>query len=167
MTRSSFSHINSAMARALDDVGDKWTIMLLRNMVSGRTKFDHFVNDLGIARNILTQRLRQMEKSGLITKAQYSDKPIRYEYRLTDKGYEFHEVMLVLQKWGTKWCGDIAPAMVNVHRPCNNPVDVEVVCTTCKVPVKPGDNYAIKGPAWGEPMGFEGALEYVRDGIEQ
>lgn len=89
------------IASTLDLVGDKWTLLIIRDMLFGAARFSDFVNAAeGIKRNILTDRLRRLEREGLVHRKRYQDKPERYEYRLTQRGAELLPVIQALARWG-------------------------------------------------------------------
>jgi len=88
------------IASTLDLVGDKWSLVIVRDMINGKTRFsDLLTSPEGITTNILTNRLRSMEASGLIERQPYSTKPLRHEYLLTDKGRSLHPVLQSVCRW--------------------------------------------------------------------
>jgi DNA-binding HxlR family transcriptional regulator len=92
------------IARTLDIVGDRWTLLVLRDLSMGRTKFKDLLRSLdGISTNLLAGRLKRLEERGMVERAFYSDHPPRAEYRLTDKGKAFGPVLKALYGWGTAW----------------------------------------------------------------
>jgi DNA-binding HxlR family transcriptional regulator len=103
MQRKSFADMPCPVARALERVGDWWTILILRESFYGTTRFDEFQQILEIAPNILTARLKQLVQDGLLEKRPYSEKPPRFEYHLTEAGRDFRPVMLALMTWGNKY----------------------------------------------------------------
>ncbi|OWV88498.1 transcriptional regulator [Rhizobium sp. N122] len=102
MQRTSFSQFKCPAARALDSVGDWWSIMILRDAFQGLSRFDEFQKSLGVAPNILTRRLKQLTDQGLFERRLYQQRPARYEYRLTDKGRDFFPVLMTLFSWGSR-----------------------------------------------------------------
>jgi DNA-binding HxlR family transcriptional regulator len=92
------------VASALDLVGDSWTMLIIRDLLLGASRFNDFLaSPEGITTNILTSRLRMMEAQGLICKEAYQSNPRRYAYRMTDKGKALTPVMRALMKWGMQW----------------------------------------------------------------
>ena len=91
MQRTSFANFKCPAARALDSVGDWWSIMILRDAFQGLTRFDEFQKSLGVAPNILTRRLAHLVEEGIFEKQLYSERPTRHEYLLTDKGRDFFQ----------------------------------------------------------------------------
>jgi DNA-binding HxlR family transcriptional regulator len=89
------------IASTLDLVGDKWTLLIVRDMLFGASRFSDFVNAAeGIKRNILTDRLRRLERAGLVSRTVYQDRPKRYRYRLTERGAELLPAIQALARWG-------------------------------------------------------------------
>ncbi len=102
MQRKDFSVMTCPIARALDRVGEWWSILILRDAFAGMTRFDEFQKSLGIAPNILTSRLNGLVESGMLERHQYNAHPPRSEYRLTPKGEDFRSVLVALFAWGNR-----------------------------------------------------------------
>ncbi|MDE1154015.1 MAG: helix-turn-helix domain-containing protein [Micavibrio sp.] len=102
MKRKSYSQMNCPIARSLEEIGEWWSILLLRDAFHGMTRFDEFETSLGIAPNMLTKRLATLVENGLMEKRPYSAKPLRHEYILTPKGTDFYSVLLTLVSWGNR-----------------------------------------------------------------
>lgn len=133
MKRSSIAHFPCSVARTLDIVGEWWTPMILRDVFYGARRFEAILTDLGIARNILTDRLNTLLANGILEQRQYSEHPPRFEYRLTERGSELMPVLLALMEWGDKWLperhdGEYAIA---VHQECGGRVHAELRCEQC------------------------------------
>ena len=94
---------NCSIARALEVVGERWTLLILRDVSCGVRRFDDLQERLGIARNILTQRLAWLVDEGVLEKQAYETRPPRYEYRLTPKGRGLFPVLITLMTWGQRW----------------------------------------------------------------
>src|SRR5579885_326821 len=111
MRRKSFASMECPVARTLDVVGEWWSLLILRDALRGRRRFEEFQESLGIARNILSRRLKQLVAAGLLEKRCYSERPRRYEYRLTDKSRDLFPVLTTLMVWGNRWaCPAQGPA---------------------------------------------------------
>ncbi|MBX5040145.1 helix-turn-helix transcriptional regulator [Rhizobium lentis] len=102
MQRTSFSHFKCPAARALESVGDWWSILILRDAFQGLSRFDEFQKSLGVAPNILTRRLKHLTDEGLFERRLYQERPARYEYVLTEKGRDFFPVLMALFSWGSR-----------------------------------------------------------------
>jgi len=111
------------IARALECVGDSWTLLILRDALQGATRFDQFQRDLGIASNMLTRRLDRMVASGLFEKSRYQTRPPRFEYRLTEKAYDLTPVILTLYQWGERHLPIEACGQRLVHRLTQEPIE--------------------------------------------
>ncbi|KQV84837.1 HxlR family transcriptional regulator [Massilia sp. Root351] len=103
MQRKTFDGMNCSIARALDQVGEWWSLLIVRECVLGTTRFDEFQERLGIARNILTSRLNRLTELGILEKAPLEGQEKRQGYRLTPKGEELFPVLVALLQWGDKW----------------------------------------------------------------
>lgn len=97
------------IARALSLVGDRWTLLLLREVSMGVHRFDELQAQTSMSSHLLTTRLRRMEKDGVLERRSYSDRPVRHEYHATEKGKELDPVLMLLISWGRKWEGDVPP----------------------------------------------------------
>ncbi len=102
MQRKSFEGSRCPVARSLERVGEWWSILILRDAFYGMTRFDEFQKSLDIAPNMLTRRLNGLVESGLMERRQYSERPPRFEYVLTDIGRDFKPVMTAFMTWGNK-----------------------------------------------------------------
>ena len=103
MRHKSLADARCPIARSIDVVGEWWTILILRDAFRGMRRFDEFQASLGIARNLLSRRLKRLVDAGVLEKRPYSTRPLRHEYRLTEKGRELHPVLMVLMDWGNRW----------------------------------------------------------------
>jgi len=101
--RTRFDDWDCPIARVTDLMGDWWTPLVLRECFYGHRRFDEFVDALGIPRPVLTQRLARLVDDGLLVKQQYEERPPRHEYRLTDKGRAFWDVLAAMWRWGMDW----------------------------------------------------------------
>ena len=121
-----------SIASSLDIVGDRWTILILRDAFRGLHRFDEFRRDLEIPRAVLADRLRRLVEAGVLVKRQYSEHPPRDEYRLTDMGRELSPILVALMQWGDRWLGGPeGPPTVLVHEPCGTEVDLRFHCWEC------------------------------------
>ncbi len=102
MQRTSVENMPCPIARSLERVGERWSILVLREAFYGSTRFDEFQKSLGIAPSILTRRLNRLVEHGLLERRRYCDKPARHAYHLTPRGRDFRPVLLSLLAWGNK-----------------------------------------------------------------
>ena len=105
MRRKSYAEMNCSVARALDVVGDPWTLLIVRDLFWGYHRFEEIQNRLGIARNTLTDRLSLLVEHDVAERAAYQDNPERFEYLLTPKGRALESVIVALLTWGDEWSG--------------------------------------------------------------
>jgi DNA-binding HxlR family transcriptional regulator len=147
MQRTDFHAMPCSIARTLAIVGEAWTPLILRDVVFGLTKFDEIQRDLGVATNVLTDRLTTLVEHELLSREPYQHRPLRYRYQLTDKGADLLPVLLSLMKWGDRWTAEPAgPPVTIVHRRCGQPTEPLMVCSACKGPVHAGEVAARGGP---------------------
>jgi DNA-binding HxlR family transcriptional regulator len=130
---------NCSIAAALNIVGDRWTILILRDAFRGIRRFDEFQRDLDIARPVLAERLKRLVAAGLMHKHEYQSQPVRYEYRLTRMGFELSPALVALMRWGDAWLADGSPPTVLVHEPCGRELAQGFWCPTCKQTFSPSE----------------------------
>jgi DNA-binding HxlR family transcriptional regulator len=125
-----------SVARALEAIGDRWTMLVIRDAFHGVRRFDDFQERLGVARNVLSDRLSRLVDEGILEKRLYQERPARYEYRLTPKGVDLFPVLVSLMKWGDRHAPepDGAP-MVVTHRGCGGEIDERLLCVRCGEPI--------------------------------
>lgn len=130
-----------SIERALAVVGDRWTLLILRDIFQGRDRFGAIRSSLGISRNVLSARLDQLVGHGLIEKVPYQDRPVRYRYPLTERGASLYPVLLALLGWGDRWLTPAGrpPPLTLVHRACGARVPAELCCPDCGEALHPGN----------------------------
>jgi DNA-binding HxlR family transcriptional regulator len=129
--------LTCSIASTLQTVGEKWTLLILRDAFRGVRRFDDFATDLGIARNLLTDRLAKLVDHGILAKVPYQDRPPRYEYRLTAKGLDLSPALVAFMHWGDKHLANDEPPVILVHDECGAPLDQVFVCWRCDVTITP------------------------------
>ena len=137
-----------SVARAIAVVGDAWTLMILRELFLGSHRYDALRTHTGMSPHLLSLRLRGLEQSGVIERRAYQQRPVRHEYRLTDKGLDLWGVMSALRSWGDRWerHGEAVPVRVR-HRACGQPAGWKVVCASCDAPIGPREVEVELSPA--------------------
>src|ERR1700754_1797613 len=103
MYRKRFTGMNCSIARSLDEVGEWWTLLIVRECTQGSRRFDEFQNGLGIARNVLTARLERLIELEIIERFPIAERANTFGYRLTAKGQDLYPVLVALMQWGDKW----------------------------------------------------------------
>jgi DNA-binding HxlR family transcriptional regulator len=109
MLRNDYEGQDCSIARALEVVGERWTLLIIRDAFLGLRRFDQFQESLGIARNVLTERLNRLVEEGILRRVRYSERPERYEYRLTRKGVDLAIALAGLRQWGDKYLSEKPP----------------------------------------------------------
>lgn len=118
-----------SVAAALGVIGEKWSLLVIRELAFGVHRFDAIACNTGAPRDILTNRLRRLEGAGVLEKRRYQEHPPRFEYHLTTAGDELRPVLLSLSQWGDRWAVD-EPATTFVHR-CGEEVELVHTCRAC------------------------------------
>jgi DNA-binding HxlR family transcriptional regulator len=137
-----------SIAAALNLVGEKWSLLAVREISLGNKRFDAIARNTGAPRDRLAARLRALEAGGVIERRRYSDHPPRHEYELTEAGRELRVVLQGLRAWGDKWAVDTPPAVFE-HAACGHPLDVGVLCRECGAEVDPGQvRVSVLAPGW-------------------
>ncbi|MCX6024192.1 MAG: helix-turn-helix domain-containing protein [Chloroflexi bacterium] len=122
---------NCPVAKSLDVLGDRWTLLIVRDLLKGKTRFKDLESSLrGIPTNILADRLKLLETSRVVERVYYSEHPPRAEYRLTARGEELGSVITAIAMWGARNLCDETPFSV-VHTGCGHKVEQEWVCEKC------------------------------------
>jgi DNA-binding HxlR family transcriptional regulator len=118
-----------SVAAALGLIGEKWSLLVIRELAFRVHRFDAIARNTGAPRDILTNRLRRLEAAGILEKRQYQERPPRFEYHLTDAGNELRPVLLSLAQWGDRWAVD-EPVTAFVHG-CGEDVELVHTCGAC------------------------------------
>lgn len=120
-----------SIARTLEIVGEKWALLAVREVFLGNRRFDEIVRMTGAPRDTLAARLRTLVGAGILERRQYSDRPARYEYRLTEAGRDLYPVIASLMRWGDMHlAGDDGPPVLVEHH-CGHPLVPQLVCQAC------------------------------------
>ena len=122
-----------SIASALSVVGEKWALLVVRELFLGNRRFDRIAANTGAPRDILTTRLRTLERAGIVTRRAYQDRPPRFEYRLTEAGRDLQPVLHALRTWGDKWAVDDTPLAIQHRGPDGTAhvLDAGTFCRTC------------------------------------
>jgi DNA-binding HxlR family transcriptional regulator len=146
MLKRDYEGQNCSIARALELIGERWSLLIIRDAFLGVRRFEDFQSDLGVARNVLSSRLARLVDEGIFEKRQYQERPARYEYRLTEKGIALWPVMISLVKWGDKYVAPSGPPRVIEHRDCGGQVNEHLMCDRCGKPLGARDVATRPGP---------------------
>ena len=121
----------------LSVIGDRWTMLILRDIFRGVRRFEQLRKDLGIAKNILSDRLNKLNEAGIIHQQEYQRNPVRKEYHLTDKGRDLSPSLIALMHWGDRWHANGKPPTILTHTKCGTPLKQLTHCPNCEIPVQP------------------------------
>jgi DNA-binding HxlR family transcriptional regulator len=147
MLGNDYKGLNCSVARALELVGERWSILVLRDVFLGRRRFDEMQRDLGLARNVLAARLDRLVGEGILEKVPYQERPVRHEYRLTEKGLDLWPVIVELMQWGDRYAAPAAgPPIVIRHKGCGGILGERRICTRCGQPLGVRDVRGEAGP---------------------
>ncbi|RNF33548.1 winged helix-turn-helix transcriptional regulator [Paracoccus methylarcula] len=136
-----------SMARTLSVIGDRWTLLILRDCFLGVRRFDDFHERLGVTRGILADRLKQLSKAGVLKKVAYQEHPPRHEYKLTGKGLDLYPVILSIVHWGdVHMAGEDGRPVLHQHMACGHAFDPRMVCSECGTTLSPHDVKVLQGP---------------------
>ena len=135
-----YSEQSCSIAATLEVIGDPWTLLVIRDAFKGVTRFEQWQDRLGVARNVLASRLKTLVAHGVLEPQQYSERPPRNEYILTQKGKDLGDVLLTLHAWGSKHLyGEMEAGVVFIHTPCGQELKPRLACDCCGEIVKRGD----------------------------
>ncbi len=148
MPRRSYEGQDCSIARALEVVGERWTLLVLRESFLGTRRFDDFHGRLGIARNVLQARLERLVDEQIFVRVRYQERPPRYEYRLTPAGRELLPVLVTLLQWGDRHRAPEGPPAAIAHARCGGAVNAALLCERCGATVEP----RTISVEWREPL---------------
>jgi DNA-binding HxlR family transcriptional regulator len=120
---------------------------IIRDVFLGERRFDQFQHSLGIARNVLSDRLRRLVDAGILERVRYQERPERFEYRLTEAGLELSVPLLALMHWGDRHLAPEGPPRIAEHEGCGGNVSEQHVCSECGEALGPGEVSVRPGPA--------------------
>jgi DNA-binding HxlR family transcriptional regulator len=139
-----------SVARTVAVIGDRWTLLILRDCFLRIRRFDDFEARLGVTRHILANRLRKLVAEGVLAKVPYQDRPVRYDYRLTPKGLDLYPVLLSLVHWGdTYTAGKAGRPLLHRHLACGQMFDPVTTCSACGEAIDPCQVRVFPGPGAG------------------
>ena len=146
MLRSDYDDQNCSIARTLELVGERWSLLILREAFLGTRRFDDFQRRLGIARNVLQSRLQRLTEGEIMRRVAYQERPVRHEYRLTRKGVDLWPAIVALMKWGDQYAAPDGPPTLLQHKGCSGEIDDRRRCTHCGAELEAWDVVPVRGP---------------------
>lgn len=138
---------NCAIARSSSIVGERWVWVILRQAFNGARRFEDFQRGIGLARNVLTDKLNSLVDHGILERRRYAEHTERelHEYRLTSKGRELFPIYAALMAWGDSWTELPAPPVDLFHKPCGHRITARVVCSHCGADLDAHDTEPVVG----------------------
>jgi DNA-binding HxlR family transcriptional regulator len=144
LLKRDYRHQTCSIARTLEIVGERWTLLIVRDVFLGLRRFDDLQASLGVARNVLTERLNRLVDEGILERVRYSEHPPRYEYRLTPKGIDLNVALAALRQWGDRYLSEQPPRLLR-RKSDKRAVIAALVPETAEV-LRPDEVEAVPGP---------------------
>ncbi len=153
MLRHDYPDQFCSVAGALEVIGERWSLLIVRDVMYGKRRFGQMQRSLGVARNVLSSRLQRLVDEGILERRAYQESPPRHEYFLTEKGLDLWPALIALLAWGDRHsAGPEGPPMLIVHKECGGTVSDRGICESCGEVLHARDARAVPGP------GLESAL---------
>ncbi len=138
-----------SVARTLSILGDRWTMLILRNAFMGVRRFDDFQRSLGLTRHVLSERLKRLVEHDILVKVPYVERQERFEYKLTEKGLDLYPIILSMTQWADKWMDmGLGKPIEFTHKTCGNKMTPKMVCSECNELIKAKEVRASAGPGY-------------------
>jgi DNA-binding HxlR family transcriptional regulator len=151
-----------SLARTVAVIGDRWSLLILRDCFLRHRRFEAFQTSLGITRHLLAERLKKLVRFGVLRRVPYQDSPKRYEYILTQKGLDLYPIIMSIVHWGNIHMVDVrGRPLLHEHKSCGKHFDPVMVCSECGEQVLATQVHVHLGPGLGKP--HNGAAETVAD----
>jgi DNA-binding HxlR family transcriptional regulator len=160
MKWNSLEEEQCSVARTVAVIGDRWTLLILRDCFLRVRRFEDFQARLEVTRHVLADRLKKLVRYGVLRRVPYQSRPKRYEYILTQKGLDLHPIMMSIVHWGDVHMADErGRPLLHEHKLCGKMFDPVMVCSECRQPPSPRDVRVHVGPGAteGDPLPFSAA----------
>jgi DNA-binding HxlR family transcriptional regulator len=152
MRWSELDQESCSMARTVAVIGDRWTLMILRDCFLRVRRFEDFQARLGITRPLLASRLKKLVDASVLAKVPYQERPLRHEYRLTPRGLDLYPVVMAIVHWGdAHLAGRKGRPLIHTHDLCGKDFDPVMVCSQCAEPVLARQVHVRPGPGAAQP----------------
>ena len=135
--RTAVAGQNCSVAKTVAVVGDTWTLLVIREAFFRVRRFDEMQRNLGIARNVLADRLERLVEHEILERVLYNEHPPRYEYRLTQKGRDLYPALIALMQWGDKYACEQGAPVTLFHKDCQHETQPHLACSHCGEPLDP------------------------------
>jgi DNA-binding HxlR family transcriptional regulator len=152
-----------SLAKSLEVVGERWSLLIVRDVMNGNRRFSSIQASLGVARNVLSSRLQRLIDEDILERRAYQESPPRHEYFLTEKGLDLWPALMALMHWGDRHsAGPEGPPVLVIHKDCGGPVSDRGVCGSCGETLNARDAQALPGPGAAALPGDHPALSARR-----
>lgn len=136
-----------SIAKSLEVIGERWTLLIVRDVMLGNRRFGQIQRSLGVARNVLSARLQRLVEEGILERRAYQESPPRHEYFLTEKGLDLWPVLMAYLGWGDKYLEpDSGPPRLIVHKECGGQIDDRRICQKCGKALEVREAESVPGP---------------------
>ncbi len=147
MLHRDYPGLDCSVAKALEVIGERWSLLIVRSVMHGNRRFGEMQESLGIARNVLSSRLQRLVDEEILERRAYQESPPRYEYFLTEKGLDLWPALIALLNWGDRYSPDPeGPRRLIVHKECGGTVSERGICESCGKLLTARDAKQIPGP---------------------
>jgi len=152
--KSDYEGQTCSIAKTLELVGERWTLLVIRDVFNGRRRFDQMQRSLGVARNVLSNRLQRLVGQGILERRIYQERPPRYEYFLTEKGLDLWPTMVAMLEFGDRHLAEEeGPPLVLRHKHCGGRINGRGICERCDQVLTARDAHAEAGPGMAAATG--------------
>ena len=154
MLHRDYPGLDCSVAKALEVIGERWSLLIVRAVMHGNRRFGEIQESLGIARNVLSARLQRLVDEEILERRAYQESPPRYEYFLTEKGLDLWPALIALLNWGDRYSpSPEGPRRLIVHKECGGTVSERGICESCGKLLTARDAKQVPGPGAKEPVG--------------
>ena len=154
MLRRDYPGLDCSVAKALEVIGERWSLLIVRAVMHGHRRFGEMQGSLGIARNVLSARLERLVEEDILERRAYQESPPRYEYFLTQKGLDLWPALIALLHWGDRYSpGPDGPRRLIVHKECGGAVSERGICESCGKILHARDARELPGAGAAAPVG--------------
>jgi DNA-binding HxlR family transcriptional regulator len=152
--RRDYPGLDNSVAKALEVIGERWSLLIVRTVMHGNRRFGEMQESLGIARNVLSARLQRLVDEDILERRAYQEHPPRYEYFLTEKGLDLWPALIALLHWGDRYSPTPGgPRRLIVHKGCGGRVGDRGICEACGKVLHARDAIQVPGPGAKAPVG--------------
>ncbi|HEX2393611.1 MAG TPA: helix-turn-helix domain-containing protein [Solirubrobacterales bacterium] len=160
MLRHDYPGLDCSVAKALEVIGERWSLLIVRAVMHGNRRFGEIQESLGIARNVLSARLQRLVDEDILERRAYQENPPRCEYFLTEKGLDLWPALIALLDWGERYTPrPQGPPRVIVHKQCGGRVNGRGICEACGKVLHARDAKQVPGPGWGPAVASAAAAD--------